>query len=97
MNPPPFFPSLPHSTISRRLQTQQGCAAHFGGLCLQAAGKAGGVLLTTYGMCLHNADVLAKPATPTNSLFRNAGGEEEPSNFKWDLVILDEGHKVRCQ
>ncbi len=70
----------------------RGCVAQFERHVL--AGKAGGVLLTTYGMCLHNADMLAKPATPTSSLFRAAGGVEEPGDFKWDMVILDEGHKV---
>ncbi|KAF5834801.1 P-loop containing nucleoside triphosphate hydrolase protein, partial [Dunaliella salina] len=60
-----------------------------------ATGKAGGVLLTTYGMCLHNADALARPARPTSSLFRREGAEEEEGAFRWDMVILDEGHKVK--
>eukprot|EP00967_Tisochrysis_lutea_P067172 scaffold87690_cov24-Tisochrysis_lutea.AAC.1 len=62
---------------------------------LGAAGKAGGVLLTTYGMCLHNADALARPARTASSLFRRDGAEEEEGAFRWDMVILDEGHKVR--
>jgi len=53
------------------------------------------VLLTTYGMCLHNAEVLAKPARPSRSLFGSSTAEEEEEgSFKWDMVILDEGHKV---
>jgi hypothetical protein len=46
-------------------------------------------------MCLHNAEVLAKPARPSRSLFGSSTAEEEEEgSFKWDMVILDEGHKV---
>ncbi len=45
-----------------------------------------GVLLTTYGMILHNADRLCSaPRRPTS---------EDSRDFQWDLIILDEGHKV---
>ncbi len=53
-------------------------------------GARGGVLLTTYGMVLHNAGQLAAPP-PSSSAAGAAGG----SGFRWDVVILDEGHKVR--
>ncbi|KAJ9525677.1 hypothetical protein QJQ45_003497 [Haematococcus lacustris] len=49
-------------------------------------GPGGGVLLTTYGMVLHNAAQLASPQS------QRAPGAGE---WAWDYMILDEGHKVK--
>ncbi|KAK9909741.1 hypothetical protein WJX75_006802 [Coccomyxa subellipsoidea] len=50
---------------------------------LQAVLRKQGVLLTTYGMILHNAAALSQ-GLPADS--------EEPL---WDILILDEGHKIK--
>eukprot|EP00898_Chlorokybus_atmophyticus_P003685 jgi/Chlat1/4317/Chrsp29S04475 len=57
--------------------------------------KSGGILLTTYGMVLHNAGGLAGEGY--------GGGEDEfiddgdacGKGKIWDYVILDEGHKIK--
>lgn len=42
-----------------------------------------GVLLTTYGMVLHNADALSQPQR------HDGAGEDQPL---WDIMLLDEVH-----
>jgi SNF2 family DNA or RNA helicase len=64
-----------------------------------ATGPRGGVLLTTYGMILHNAPQLLAPAqSPYRGFSKGRGGDDDDvddgAEFAWDFIILDEGHKV---
>ncbi|BDA42988.1 probable DNA excision repair protein ERCC-6-like [Coccomyxa sp. Obi] len=52
---------------------------------LMAVKRRRGVLLTTYGMILHNAAALSQGLS-------KADDNEEPL---WDILILDEGHKIK--
>ena len=58
-------------------EAERGCA-------LRIVSRGRGVLLSTYGMVLHNAGQLLGPG----------GGVGGDDGFQWDLVIADEGHKV---
>jgi hypothetical protein len=55
-----------------------------------AAGR--GVLVTTYGMVQHNAEELTGPRDALRGSAAAARGEEE---FRWDVILLDEGHKIK--
>lgn len=46
--------------------------------------RIGGVLVTTYGMVQHNADILAQHS-----------GHDPDEGPLWDVMILDEGHKLK--
>ena len=56
-----------------------------------AAGR--GVLVTTYGMVQHNAEELTGPRDALRGSAAAARGEQE---FCWDVVLLDEGHKIKA-
>jgi hypothetical protein len=51
---------------------------------LRAAMDSGGVLLTTYGMILHNGDALSC-----------WDGHDSDDGPLWDIIFLDEGHKLK--
>ncbi|GAB4822407.1 hypothetical protein N2152v2_009453 [Parachlorella kessleri] len=52
--------------------------------CLDRVYRQRGVLLTTYGMVLHNSEALS------------ASEEHDPDEGAlWDVMILDEGHKIK--
>lgn len=56
--------------------------------------RRGGVLLTTYGMVLHNAEALARGSgriPDDEDGASDAGGRL----LTWDYLILDEGHKIK--
>lgn len=73
--------------LGNRVHNFYGGAAGERNASLKAAlGAKGGVLLTTYGMVLHNASQLSTPPA-SSSFFGKAQNEE----FKWDVMILDEG------
>ncbi|KAL0050235.1 hypothetical protein WJX82_006933 [Trebouxia sp. C0006] len=48
-----------------------------------------GILLTTYGMVLHNSDALGFKRITKQSLW------DDDAKLCWDFMILDEGHKVK--
>ncbi|KAA6429139.1 MAG: hypothetical protein FRX49_00535 [Trebouxia sp. A1-2] len=48
-----------------------------------------GILLTTYGMVLHNSDALGFKRITKQSLW------DADAKLCWDFMILDEGHKVK--
>lgn len=58
---------------------------------LQTVAKEGGVLLTTYGMVQHNAPALSDAL----SSFLSASDYDEDDRARWDIVICDEGHKLK--
>eukprot|EP00798_Chlamydomonas_sp_ICE-L_P017413 gene17413-23713_t len=55
--------------------------------------KSGGILLTTYGMVLHNYKQLCYPYGPNYKALD--GSKSSSSKFGWDWIILDEGHKLK--
>jgi hypothetical protein len=58
---------------------------------LREVTRRGGVLLTSYGMVLHNATDLGAPK-------EGDGGEDDddsPSAVRWDWLVADEGHKLK--
>uniref|UniRef100_A0A383VXK8 Uncharacterized protein n=1 Tax=Tetradesmus obliquus TaxID=3088 RepID=A0A383VXK8_TETOB len=70
---------------------------------LRAVTGRGGVLLTTYGMVLHNAAQLRAGLGTAARDADEAEDEEDPFSLSppegrrilWDYIILDEGHKVK--
>lgn len=63
---------------------------------LRGVARGPGVLLTTYGMVLHNAAQLAAPqGTGGGGFFKRGGSGGDDDDFQWDFIIMDEGHKVK--
>ncbi|PNH04078.1 DNA excision repair protein ERCC-6-like, partial [Tetrabaena socialis] len=54
-------------------------------VALRSVVNGRGVLVTTYGMVQHNAALLAGPAH----------GGASGRDFSWDVMLLDEGHKIK--
>lgn len=55
--------------------------------CLSRVMKQGGILVTTYGMLLHNAESLVlQSASRCNA---------DDEDCMWDLMVMDEGHKLK--
>ncbi|KAG2442553.1 hypothetical protein HXX76_002639 [Chlamydomonas incerta] len=79
------------SSVSERNAALRAVAGGGGGG--YGGGAAGrGVLVTTYGMVQHNAEELTGPRDALRGAAAAARGEEE---FRWDVVLLDEGHKIK--
>ena len=57
---------------------------------LQTALEKGGIILTTYGMVLHNAAELRGLGK-----IRGIDSDDENEQVNWDYMILDEGHKIK--
>jgi len=55
---------------------------------IKHVGKHGGILLTTYGMVLHNANQL-------RDLHGGSRRDQLGKTHTWDYVVLDEGHKIK--
>ncbi|GFR41048.1 hypothetical protein Agub_g1691 [Astrephomene gubernaculifera] len=51
---------------------------------LRSVVRGSGIIVTTYGMVQHNAEQLAGPA--------HSRADED---FNWDVMFLDEGHKIK--
>ena len=73
---------------------------------LRAVATRGGVLLTTYGMVLHNDTQLGAPADEDAAALVAAAsgrgaavsGQDIPAGSKdmlWDWIVCDEGHKLK--
>ncbi|XP_067932031.1 DNA excision repair protein ERCC-6-like isoform X3 [Watersipora subatra] len=67
-----------------QVQTYHGGSARERARCTAKIQRRGGVLLTSYGMIVSAAELLAKK-----------DGESFGREFKYDYVILDEGHKIK--
>jgi len=59
-----------------------------------AAARRGGVLLTSYGMVLHNAALLGG-RDGEGEAEAEAEEEEGEGVLRWDWLICDEGHKLK--
>ncbi|KAI8470944.1 MAG: P-loop containing nucleoside triphosphate hydrolase protein [Monoraphidium minutum] len=58
--------------------------------------RRGGVLLTTYGMVLHNSDALARGLGRISDDEEEIPGPEGAGRLlPWNFLILDEGHKIK--
>lgn len=55
---------------------------------IKLVGREGGILLTTYGMVLHNANHLG-------DLNEGSKRDQLGKRCAWDYIILDEGHKIK--
>lgn len=67
-----------------------GGSARAGALC--DVTRRGGVLLTSYGMVLHNSTDLGAPKDGDGS---GDSGDESPAGVRWDWLVADEGHKLK--
>ena len=57
---------------------------------LREVTRRGGVLLTSYGMVLHNAVDLGAPKESDQE-----DEDDSPSAVRWDWLVADEGHKLK--